>query len=557
MNPIHRKAKTVEMTKSADHRDVSGGLGRRLRRPRLLPYAALVAIVAAVPVATGSAAGGPALAKPTGLQTFQLHLGDHRAAASGGPKPFSRTPAFAWAPVRGATQYEFELSTSKDFAAANGLIWSGKGLRVPAASVPISLPWTTGRPASFHWRVRVTNGRGSGWSRPASFTMGWDGKSLDNGVPEPRESEPGFVRWSKVNGASGYQVWFTNVSNPRIVSTISNVADVREYYEKHSPGSPVHWRVRALRRVLGAAQNGLPALLYGAWSPEYRSQLPLGPRNAALTAVSDAISVGDVASEHELVPAFVFRTGDGYELHRVYVATDENCVNVVHISPALRGNTYAPRSTGGDPQSFAMADLTPATTSEAVAARPIGGAGASGASLIPPTFLQNRAAIDLWDNNWPGGRYYWTVVPVASGGDVELPQLACQAGRLGEFKKTSVKPNLTDGPVPFAVGLSSNGHLRAAVSSRTAFYGGSLVTWRPAPAAAAYDIQWSRKPGAWWRTSGQLRTFSTSAVLPLRPGTWWYRVRGINDSLPGNQEMSWTGAVKIRIANPTFRVVRG
>ena len=79
MNPLQRKANTVEMTKSTDHRDVSGGLGRRLRRPRLLPYVALVAVVAAIPVATGSAAG-PALPKPRGLKTFKLRVGDTPAA---------------------------------------------------------------------------------------------------------------------------------------------------------------------------------------------------------------------------------------------------------------------------------------------------------------------------------------------------------------------------------------------------------------------------------------------------------------------------------------------
>ena len=72
MNPIHRKARNLEMTNTNDHRDAPGGLSRRVRRPRLLIYAAVVAVIAAVPVASSSAAGGPALAKPTGLQTFQL-----------------------------------------------------------------------------------------------------------------------------------------------------------------------------------------------------------------------------------------------------------------------------------------------------------------------------------------------------------------------------------------------------------------------------------------------------------------------------------------------------
>ena len=166
MNPLQRKAKTVEMTKSTDHRDVSGGLGRRLRRPRFLPYVALVAVVAAIPVAAGSAAG-PALPKPSGLKTFQLRSVSLEALRATAAPPFSRTPAFAWAPVRGATRYEFELSTSKRFAADNGVIWSSKTLTMPAASVPISLPWSTGSAASFHWRVRASNGRAvSPWSEP-------------------------------------------------------------------------------------------------------------------------------------------------------------------------------------------------------------------------------------------------------------------------------------------------------------------------------------------------------------------------------------------------------
>jgi hypothetical protein len=566
MNPIHRKAKTVEMTKSTDHRDVSGGLGRRLRRPRLLPYAALVAVVAAIPVAAGSAAG-PSLPKPSGLKTFQLRLSDSRTSASAQPQPFSRTPAFAWAPVRGATRYEFELSTSKDFTAGNGLIWSTKNLAMPAASVPIALPWSTGAPASFRWRVRATHGSAvSAWSNPGQFTMGWDQLSLDQGIPQWQPSEPGFVRWSKVSGASGYQVWFTNLGTPRTVSTITNVADLRELYGELAPGSPVVWRVRSLRRVYGAAQNGLPALLYGKWSGAYPAQMPSSPQRTDLRpaprfAVSDVTSdvspTGAGVSSHELVPAFVFSTDDRYRLHRVYVATDANCINVVHISPAVSGNVYAPRSTGGDSESVTMKDLTPAATSESVAARPVGGAATSGASLIPPNFLQNRAAVDLWDSDWSTGRYYWTVVPVENGRDAELPQDACdEPGRRGEFRKTSVKPDLAQGVTPFATGLSPSGRLFSATSSRAKFYGGLLVTWRPAPAAAAYDVQWSRNRYP-WKAAGQLRTFATSAVLPLRPGTWWYRVRGINDSLPGSQEMSWTGAVKIRIANPTFKVVRG
>ena len=52
-------------------------------------------------------------------------------------------------------------------------------------------------------------------------------------------------------------------------------------------------------------------------------------------------------------------------------------------------------------------------------------------------------------------------------------------------------------------------------------------------------------------------TGPSSAVLPLRPGRWFYRIRGVNDSLPGIQAMSWSTQVPIRIAAPKFAVVGG
>jgi hypothetical protein len=54
---------------------------------------------------------------------------------------------------------------------------------------------------------------------------------------------------------------------------------------------------------------------------------------------------------------------------------------------------------------------------------------------------------------------------------------------------------------------------------------------------------------------GRLKTYATSAVLPLRPGSWWYRVRGINGAAHGDQTMSWSNPVSLSIATPTFAVV--
>jgi hypothetical protein len=45
-------------------------------------------------------------------------------------------------------------------------------------------------------------------------------------------------------------------------------------------------------------------------------------------------------------------------------------------------------------------------------------------------------------------------------------------------------------------------------------------------------------------------------VLPVGPGTWWYRVRGFDYSLPtGAQQMSWSDPAKLVVAAPKFKLV--
>src|SRR5207247_6731456 len=140
----------------------------------------------------------------------------------------------------------------------------------------------------------------------------------------------------------------------------------------------------------------------------------------------------------------------------------------------------------------------------------------------------------LWDRSGPGGRYYWTVVPVlaqlvpdddsdipidGSGGEptsfhVEyietvLPQDQCQRGRELEFAKQSVNPKPLDArSVPYATGLAPTGRLLSANAKETQFYGPPLVSWDAAPAAVAYDVEWSRTSYP-WRRAGRLQTHAT------------------------------------------------
>jgi hypothetical protein len=194
-----------------------------------------------------------------------------------------------------------------------------------------------------------------------------------------------------------------------------------------------------------------------------------------------------------------------------------------------------------------------------------GGRAGAGTS-VDSSQTVSGALVDLWDSGWPSGRYTWTVVPVdphenaehvVEYRDAELPQDVCAAGRSGAFGKVS-RPVVTAKGAPFVSGLAPAGGLLAARAARPSLYGAPLVAWEPAPGALQYDVQVSRTRYPWRPARRTLRTTGTAAVLDgLAPGTWYYRVRGLDPHLPGPvKQMSWSRPVALEIAAPTFRLVR-
>jgi hypothetical protein len=547
---------------------------------RLSLVASLVVLVFA---SAGNARPRPVpvanLGAPRGVKAFLLRA-DERASHT-----FSRTPAFAWQPVAGAVRYEFELSTSQRFP-DNGILWSAIDLRSPVASIPVALPWITGNPYSLYAHVRAITRKGpTQWSAPYGFNMRWPA------VPTPMQSYPGLVRWTPVPGATQYNVWFVDVG--KVFTTMTNVADEREYYSFHNDSSwtgVVHWRVRPERYLYGSTTNGLPATSYGPWSPVYTSYNPpfaVGPLSA-VAAASDTVSNALSTQPHRLMPGFSF-TGDvgvggTGSLFRVYISTDRDCLNTVFRGAIVGSPAYAPRPTGplNLPQDHSqllaaeggvlkdgtegsntyMSDGFSFPTTETPAAP--AGSGGGGGTSAPPSQTVTGSKVDLWDTDWPEGRYYWTVVPVAviDAGtifytDTELPQEACQAGRELTFGKVS-EPAVTAQDGAYASGLSPRGQLFAANKTSARFYGPPLVAWKPALGAFEYDLEWSHKGSPFVPVGGaKTPTSSTSYVLPLGPGTWYYRVRGINAFIPGNKPlMSWSTPTKVVVTRPTFRVVR-
>ena len=146
--------------------------------------------------------------------------------------------------------------------------------------------------------------------------------------------------------------------------------------------------------------------------------------------------------------------------------------------------------------------------------------------------------------------------------DLELPQDVCAAGRVQRVGISS-EPSLTTGDEPFATGLSPTGRLTSAAHTPS-FYGPPLVAWTPALGASVYELQWSKtkypfNPEHDPRTGATgTMTYSTSLVLPLNAGTWYYRVRGIDFNLPsGVQQMAWSDPEQLVVTKPKLQIVVG
>jgi hypothetical protein len=543
---------------------------------------ALLAFCVGAPTATAAP-----LKAPKGLKAFLLRVNEPESLYN---RNFPRTPAFAWNPVAGAKRYEFELSTSENFA-ESALVWSNTTsavtLKSPAATIPVSLPWMTGNPYALYARARGISPKGKEgrWSAPYGFNMRWRDR------PAPLDPQfPGLIRWTPIEGATTYEVWFQGASQTFMTTT--NMADEREFYTFHNQPwwiQDMTWRVRAVRNLYGEIPTGMPRVTYGAWSDWFTNVNPpfmvdfnppynQTPAEISLTGTvsGDVYSAAATPKAHELMPAFMW-TGNyrswgqpwfidtTTELFRVYVFTDSECVNRVYTSALVGGPAYAPRlgQTLAYPGTFA--DLS---DDRNVVMK----YGAEGPNLMLDGTTVSAAdaastGTELWDTFWPSGGYYWTVVPVyvrpdpddpsriMEYRDMQLPEDVCREGGAARFGKVS-KPVLVGDKAPYASGLSPDGgKLKPATKTVPSFYGPPLVAWEPVSGAQTYEVQWSKSLNPWRTVGKPFVTGATSAVLPLTPHRWYYRVRGVNPMLPGKPEMTWSKAVSVKIARPRFRVV--
>ena len=138
-------------------------------------------------------------------------------------------------------------------------------------------------------------------------------------VPQPIQTYPGMSRWSVVDGATSYQVWFPAIR--KIVGMRTNAVDHREFYAFHQQAAvttPVSWRVRAVRNLYGKIPTGPTRP-----SATARGARPTRPTNPAIVdgvvapsfaAADTTVSNAKTPALHELTPGFAFagtRAGTG------------------------------------------------------------------------------------------------------------------------------------------------------------------------------------------------------------------------------------------------------
>ena len=554
-----------------------------------------------------------AASAPTDLHAFLLRANEPTAAIP----TFARTPSFSWNPVKGAGRYEFQLSTSRNFT-ENAIVWESDSLFSPVTDIPLTLPWITGNPYSLFARVRAhVGGDATPWSTRYGFRMKSPAPpfSLSSGA----NPKPGMVRWTPVDGATGYEVAFLyDLANGKSkkIKTATTAADLREFYSFTNNlaawgGQNVVWRVRALRKLAGKAQNHLPAVSYGPWTQSFTTVEPptiastpidLGSSVSRSGTTDVENTIGSPGTDaHELVPAFWW-TGryalDGSgdcsaavqalnpnitcPLYHVYVFTDEDCVNRVHVSDLVGSPAYVPRtslplSLPGDPSKLAAApnvilgdadkegDDYDAGHERVFAAGTQDGIpkDADDEDLAQGQTPDRKTGI--WDNDWPESRYYWTAVPAVpfitadnkvEYHDVEFAEDACAAGRVISFGKTSAPVVEKASGVPYLSGMTGSGEIRGATTDKPSFFGRVIVAWKPAPGATRYQVQWSKKANP-FKAAGTLTTRATADILSLAPGVWYYRVRGVDGTLPTSQRgMTWSDPQYLKIVPRTFSVIR-
>jgi hypothetical protein len=359
-------------------------------------------------------------------------------------------PAFAWNPVLGAYQYEFQLAADQNFNAP--VLGRGEGTfstRNTRATVKKTLPNGT-----YWWRVRASDQAGttSPWMQPRSFRKNWTAApaivSPAPGFPFAFPANPMRLNWSPVPYAASYL--FSLGSDPSLANIVEG------------GGKPVEtW-----------ATNYVPAFNLLPQGTYYWGVTPLdsqGNRGAPSTVSSFSWSwpstttptVNDLVAANEFFdPQFTWAPVAGATRYEVEVNSSQDfapgskvCCSQTTISTALsptvvfRDNTYywrvraldAAGNSGvwnhGPPFNKTFDKVPPVTAPSIKNLHMRDHYDDPGTDLEPATFgYQTDVPILAWDP-----------VPGASSYLVEVAPLnvSCQWGTSGAWRVTTSNPYWT------------------------------------------------------------------------------------------------------------------
>jgi hypothetical protein len=166
--------------------------------PRALLLAAAVCLLAAFTGTAGAQArmSAPSLQDPAANATVQS------------------LPAFTWASVKGAAQYDFEFAADTHFS--SGVSGFGSGdVTVTGTDITNDKAIANG---TYYWRVRGVSAADhpGPWSKTRIIRKNWSGTpqlvSPSAGTTVSWPSEPPVLKWNPVPGAVSYDVWLASDS---------------------------------------------------------------------------------------------------------------------------------------------------------------------------------------------------------------------------------------------------------------------------------------------------------------------------------------------------------
>ena len=364
-------------------------------------------------------------------------------------------PTFTWGAVRGAAQYEFQLSDDAKF---NSIVL-GKGVgkgsqqtRNTAATIDKTVP-----DGNYFWRVRAITAkdRVGRWSKGRALTKVWKsvpeltGPSDETAVTWP--SLPLLLRWSPVKYATKYIV--TIATDP------------------------------SLAQLVGTGPGNKPAEVPGT-SFALQGTLPAGRYYWAITPVD----AGGLRGMRSRVGSFTWSWPTGASTR----VDDLNGTDAV-FDPLLSWN-LVPGAARYEVEINPDDDF--AAGSRVCCKDPV-----IGTSLSPVRILPN--------NNDLGGSsgYHWRVRAF----DVD--------GNPGQWNRGPAFEKSYDNVTPTVPGLHLRDYNSPLTPSAGTVTAGPVIAWDPVPGAAQYHVQWTTYDGAncgWSNASTPIKT-SSSAWTPLSP----------------------------------------